>query len=578
MAQVYDVFISYARKDYLDDNQNVIPGNVISTIKETLTKEGISFWFDEEGIYSGQNFIEKIVNNIESSKLFLYLSTANANNSRWTCKEIASANEFGKPIIPVRIDKSPYNKKVMFLISDLDYIEYYNNPEIGLRDVVTSIKTHLQALKEEEEKRRLEEQRKREEELSRQEEERRRKKDEERRREEEQQRIVTDLEVACTKLNVEEKKIDLDRSTLLLDAERIADTQRKEQMKSLITSSSPIRQKMAEEFQKLQARITSLEAEAATTRAEKQRLESELEQALNSSPNKELVSKLKKELDKATKDLKKSEQEREHLSEQLKDLRKRLEGTPSAPVSTKSSLWNLWPWLIGLLMMLTTTYWSLLFGDEGYHLNKWAFFMISAFCAEVLMLALIALRARSVSRKRSEITFKDAFRQGINSQWTFHALFLLLTVVVSWICTFLLIYDYDFYLPYDFKSVLFAPVYEELLFRFLPFLIASLPLVYLGKKPWMKVLKVVLVLLCGFFIIIIQSIYILDEPYRRGEIYALLYAIVLYIAYQLGLQKWEGRKTKALFYAHAMAYLSSFAVNLLYSFAMITTIIRYNLN
>lgn len=43
MAQVYDVFIRYARNDYLDDNQNVIPGNVISTIKETLTKEGISF-------------------------------------------------------------------------------------------------------------------------------------------------------------------------------------------------------------------------------------------------------------------------------------------------------------------------------------------------------------------------------------------------------------------------------------------------------------------------------------------------------------------------------------------------------
>lgn len=268
------------------------------------------------------------------------------------------------------------------------------------------------------------------------------------------------------------------------------------------------------------------------------------------------------------------------MSEQLKDLRKRLEETPAAPASTKGPLWKFWPWLLGLLMMLTTTYWSLLFGDEGYRLNKWAFFMLIAFCAEVLMLALIALRARLVSRKRSEITFKDAFHQGIHSQWTFHALFLLLTVVVSWICTISLSYDYvhrNFFYLSDLKLVLFAPIYEELLFRFLPFLIASLPLVYIGKKPWMKVLKVVLVLFCGYFIIIIQSLYILYEPFRRGEIYAILYAIVLYIAYQLGLQKWESHKTKALFYAHAMAYLSSFAVNLLYSLAMITTIFRYDL-
>ena len=56
----YDVFISYSRNDYVDELKNVIPGNEVSKIKDALTEAGISYWFDEEGIYSGQNFVEKI--------------------------------------------------------------------------------------------------------------------------------------------------------------------------------------------------------------------------------------------------------------------------------------------------------------------------------------------------------------------------------------------------------------------------------------------------------------------------------------------------------------------------------------
>ena len=42
MEQIkYDVFISYSRKDYVDEQNNVIPGNEVSKIKEALTKAGI---------------------------------------------------------------------------------------------------------------------------------------------------------------------------------------------------------------------------------------------------------------------------------------------------------------------------------------------------------------------------------------------------------------------------------------------------------------------------------------------------------------------------------------------------------
>lgn len=43
-----DVFISYSRKDYVDEHNNVIPGNEVMKIKDALTQAGITFWFDEE--------------------------------------------------------------------------------------------------------------------------------------------------------------------------------------------------------------------------------------------------------------------------------------------------------------------------------------------------------------------------------------------------------------------------------------------------------------------------------------------------------------------------------------------------
>ena len=85
----YDVFISYSRKDYVDEHNNIIPGNEVSIIKEALTEAGITYWFDEEGVYSGDKFTEKIVTNIEASSIFLFLLTQNACESTWTSKEIA---------------------------------------------------------------------------------------------------------------------------------------------------------------------------------------------------------------------------------------------------------------------------------------------------------------------------------------------------------------------------------------------------------------------------------------------------------------------------------------------------------
>ena len=134
----YDVFISYSRKDYVDINENIIKGNVISRIKELFKEKGISYWFDEEGIFTGEEFAGLITRAIRKSRVFLFISSVNSNASPWTSNEIAVAYSHHKPIIPFRLDDTPYNDSVMMRISALDYITYKDNDK-ALTKLITAI-------------------------------------------------------------------------------------------------------------------------------------------------------------------------------------------------------------------------------------------------------------------------------------------------------------------------------------------------------------------------------------------------------------------------------------------------------
>ena len=113
----YDVFISYSRKDK-------------KTVKEfcnTLSKSGITFWFDEEGIENGEDFKTIIVKAIEDSTIFLFFSSKDSNISIWTAKEIGIAVARNKHIIPIKLDNSNYNKAVEFDLVNLDFVDFTNN-------------------------------------------------------------------------------------------------------------------------------------------------------------------------------------------------------------------------------------------------------------------------------------------------------------------------------------------------------------------------------------------------------------------------------------------------------------------
>ena len=147
----YDVFISYSRLDYVDKNKGVIPNNIVSKIKDTFEQEKISYWFDEDGIYSGDVWAKELPKRIEECLVFLFISSANSNQSEWTGNEIATAHMFKKHIIPFRIDNSVFNRSVIIYIAKLDYIDYHSNPDTSIPRLVDSIKKLVQEKKKEEE-------------------------------------------------------------------------------------------------------------------------------------------------------------------------------------------------------------------------------------------------------------------------------------------------------------------------------------------------------------------------------------------------------------------------------------------
>lgn len=230
----YDVFISYSRKDYLDEKGNVIPGNEVTKIIDALKEAGISFWYDQEGNMHGKDFGAEILKYIKASKIFIFLSTAAANDSEWTRREIACALEYMKKKIPVRIDASRYHDSVMFRIADLDYIKYGSNPKKGREELVDAIKYYMAEEKAAAVRREAEEQRRREEQ------ERQHRQQEELRRKQQQadelRAEINKTEEECTSLEktLMLKKHDLDVVNLELDAKRKHLEEQKNQMNSIL--------------------------------------------------------------------------------------------------------------------------------------------------------------------------------------------------------------------------------------------------------------------------------------------------------------------------------------------------------
>lgn len=132
IGQNSNIFISYSRKDQ----------DQASAICELLNKNGISYWIDKEGKYSGSNFKGVLVEQIKKSVVVLFLSSQNSNQSPNVIKEIGVAVHYLKPIIPIRLDAYSYDENIEYDLCNIDYIEYNFNQSFAKR-LIDSIRGYM---------------------------------------------------------------------------------------------------------------------------------------------------------------------------------------------------------------------------------------------------------------------------------------------------------------------------------------------------------------------------------------------------------------------------------------------------
>lgn len=112
----YDIFISYSNQDR----------EVVHLYANRLESIGYKVWFDTKGLHTGALFSEEIVTAIENSNLFIFFSSKYSNSSTWTHGEILTAQKFKKQILPIKLDRSEYNKSLLLMLLPLQYVEAEN--------------------------------------------------------------------------------------------------------------------------------------------------------------------------------------------------------------------------------------------------------------------------------------------------------------------------------------------------------------------------------------------------------------------------------------------------------------------
>ena len=134
---MYDVFISYSRKD----------SKMADEICSVLNKYDITYFIDRNGISGGFDFTEVIANAIEASKVFLFIGSANSYASKYAVNEVMYAYQ-KKPnnsIIPYVIDDALMPNKLQFLFSIVNVRNIQEHPidTVLVNDIFTILNKDL---------------------------------------------------------------------------------------------------------------------------------------------------------------------------------------------------------------------------------------------------------------------------------------------------------------------------------------------------------------------------------------------------------------------------------------------------
>ncbi len=122
MTHKFDIFISYARKDFDEVNQ------FVGMLKERIPS--LTCWFDITGIEGGDEFKPKIISAINNSSYVLFAMSKYSMESEWTKDEVGFARAKKKKIIPLLLKNTKLNDNYLFDYVNIDRIDITNSLQV----------------------------------------------------------------------------------------------------------------------------------------------------------------------------------------------------------------------------------------------------------------------------------------------------------------------------------------------------------------------------------------------------------------------------------------------------------------
>ena len=124
-----EVFISYS----------TIDATSAETVRGVLEKNGLSCWMAPHDIPGGSNYTKEIPIAIRNCKVFVLMLSENAQNSHWVLKELESAVNCGKVILPFMLEDCTLNDEFNFLLTGAQRYDAYQKKAEAMETLIRRI-------------------------------------------------------------------------------------------------------------------------------------------------------------------------------------------------------------------------------------------------------------------------------------------------------------------------------------------------------------------------------------------------------------------------------------------------------
>ena len=129
-----EVFISYSTVDTVQ----------AETVRNVLEKNGLSCWMAPRDIPGGSNYTKEIPIAIRNCKVFLLILSKNAQNSHWVLKELDSAVNCAKVILPFMLEDCTLNDEFNFLLTGAQRYAAYQKKAEAMETLIGRIRGILE--------------------------------------------------------------------------------------------------------------------------------------------------------------------------------------------------------------------------------------------------------------------------------------------------------------------------------------------------------------------------------------------------------------------------------------------------